>query len=208
MGNCRQNTPSRALSRLDFMGRLSAAAIAVVLAAAAALGLAACGEGGGDLLPGGTASEISSNLDQVQALVAEGECVGAEDAALQVRDQIDSLEGVDPKLVDALREGATRLTVVVEECQEAPEEEVEEPAIETAVEPEEDEKKEKREEAAKPKPEKSEKEADEAPATQDLPPQAKGEAKGHEQAEEAPPAETGGEAASGGVGPGVEAGGP
>jgi outer membrane biosynthesis protein TonB len=184
--------------------------LALLLAATAALGLTACGGGdNADLLPGGTASEINSNLDRVQALVGEGECVGAEEAALEVRDQIDALGGVDQKLKQALSEGATRLTAVVEECVEAPEEETE-PAIETAVEPEADEK-EKPRKADKPEKEKPDEKAEEAPAATtppSLPPQAEGEAKGHEESEEAPPAESGdGGTSSGGVGPGVEAGG-
>ena len=55
---------------------------------------------------GHTASEITSNLDEVEQLVDEGDCVGAEDAARQVSDQVDALGGVDKKLKQALREGA------------------------------------------------------------------------------------------------------
>jgi outer membrane biosynthesis protein TonB len=189
------------------MGRLNASLLALVLAAVAALGLVACGGGGADLLPGGTASEIESNLDQVQALVGEGDCVGAEDAAQAVSGQIEELGGVDKELKQALREGATRLNEVVVECVEAPAEETE-PAIESAEEPEEFEKKEK-----PAKPEKPKQEAEEAPAEEtdpSLPPQAEGKAKGHEEeaAEEVPPAETeAGGTSAGGVGPGTPAGG-
>ena len=202
MAKCRPNTPRRGLSRLDSVARLSASLLVLVLAAAAMLGLSACGSGGADLLPGDTASEITSNLDQVRELANEGECIGAEDAAGEVSDQIDALGGVDKQLKLALREGAERLQEVVEACEEAPEEETE-PAIAPAVEPEEEEEKEKPK-SAKPEKEKQPKETEDTPEeeteTDGLPPQAKGKAKGHE--EEVPPAESG-ETPSGGVGPGA-----
>ena len=205
MGKCRQNTPRRALSRLDSMGRLSASLLVFALVAAATLGLSACGESGADLLPGDTASEITSNLDQVRELASEGECIGAEDAAREVSDQVDSLGGVDEQLKQALREGAERLTLVVEACEEAPEEE-EEPAIAPAVEPEEEEAKEKADKPEKEKPQKEAKETqEEETETSPLPPQAEGKAKGHEKtpAEEVPPPEESGGTPSGGVGPGA-----
>jgi len=185
------------------MGRIRASVLTLALAALAALSLSACG-GGADLLPGETASEITSNLDQVRELASEGECIGAEDAAREVSDQVDSLGGVDPKLKQALREGAERLNQVVAACEEAPEEETE-PAIEQAVEPEAEE--EEKEKATKPggeKPGKEVKEAPEEAETPALPPQAEGKAKGQEKPEaEAPPAETEEDTSSGGVGPGA-----
>jgi hypothetical protein len=188
------------------MARLSAFLLAFSLAAVAVLGLAACGSSGGaDLLPGKTAGEINSNLDQVQELMSEGECIGAEDAAQEVSAEVDALGGVDPKLKQALREGATRLNEVVASCEEAPEETV--PAIDEAEEPAAVEKKEKPAKAAKPKKEAEEQEEETTSAT--LPPQAEGKAKGHEEEpeEEAPPAETGsGGTSAGGVGPGTPAG--
>jgi outer membrane biosynthesis protein TonB len=197
------------------VSRLSASVLAIALGAVATLGLLACGSGDdADLLPGATASEITSNLDQVEQLAAAGDCVGAEDAARAVSTQIEELNGVDAKLKQALREGATRLNEVVADCEAAPEEAEEEtaPAIDEAEEPEAEE---------KPKPEKAEKpekakkgeeaEAEEQPEetnTQTLPPQAEGKAKGHEKAEEeAPPVESGGGTSAGGVGPGAPAGG-
>ena len=189
------------------MGGLSASLLTLALATVAALGLLACGSGGSaDLLPGRTASEINSNLDQVQELVSEGDCIGAEDAAQAVNAQVNALGGVDRQLKQALREGTTKLTQVVEECEEVTTEETA-PAIETAVEPEEEKRKEK-----PAKPEKPKKEAEEpatgTPANPTLPPQAEGEGKGLEQgSEEVPPAETGGGGTpSGGVGPGTPAG--
>ena len=44
-----------------------------------------------------------------------------------------------------------------------------------------------------------------SPTSPTLPPQAEGEAKGHEKQEEAPPVEPGGGTPSGGVGPGTPA---
>jgi hypothetical protein len=102
------------------MPRVAAAPPALALGLAAALALAACG-GGSDakLLAGDTAQEIRENLDSVQRLVDEGECVGAEDAALSVSSQVEAVEGVDPKLKQLLREGAERLNEVVDQCAEA-----------------------------------------------------------------------------------------
>lgn len=99
------------------MGRLSTSLLALVLGAACAAALVSCG-GGDDanLLPGNTASEITANLDQVKELAQSGDCVGAQDAAQEVSIQIDSLGGVDKALKQNLREGATRLSSVVESC--------------------------------------------------------------------------------------------
>ncbi len=193
------------------MGRLNASILAIALGALAALGVVACGSGdNADLLPGSTASEITANLDQVKNLATEGDCVGAEAAAQAVSTQIEELGGVDEKLKQALREGATRLNEVVAGCEEATTEEETEPAIEEAVEPEADEGKEK---PGKPEKQKKDEEAKELPeetTAPTLPPQAEGEAKGHEKSEEkseeeAPPPATGG-TPSGGVGPAEPAG--
>jgi len=189
------------------MGRLSAFLFVLVLGAVAALGLAACGEGDrADLLPGSTATEITSNLDRVEQLANEGDCAGAADAAQAVSAQVEELSGVDEKLKRALREGAIRLNEVVFTCEEATVEE-ELPAIEEAVEPEEEEEKEKPDKPEKPKQE-AEEEPQETTTSPTLPPQAEGKAKGHEESgEEAPPVEPGGGTPSGGVGPGAPVGG-
>jgi outer membrane biosynthesis protein TonB len=184
------------------MGRLRASILALCLAAVAVLGLAACGSDKADLLPGDTASEITSNLDQVEQLAGEGDCVGAADAAQAVSTQIEDLGGVDKKLKQALQEGATRLNEVVAGCEEAPPEEETEPAIEPAEELEEAEKPEKPE---KPEKEKKAEEPAEETTSPTLPPQAEGKAKGHQEppAEETAPVETGGGTSAGGVGPGA-----
>jgi outer membrane biosynthesis protein TonB len=187
------------------VGRFSASILAIALSAVAALGLTACGSGdSADLLPGSTASEITANLDQVKDLATEEDCVGAEDAAQAVSTQIEELGGVDKKLKQALREGATRLNEVVADCEEPAEEEEISPAVEPAEELEEEDKPEKPKKPAKQ--EKSEEEAVEAPEETAPTPQAEGEAKGHEKPEEeAPPVETGGGTSAGGVGPGTPA---
>lgn len=187
------------------MARLSAFLVALALAATAASGLVACGGGkDAELLSGGTASEINANLDQVEQLVSEGDCVGAADAAQAVSSQVEALEGVDARLKQALGEGAARLNEVVAGCEEEAAEEETVPSIEEAEEPEEEEKKPAKPE--KPKAEEEE-EPEETSTAPTLPPEAEGKAKGHEkQEEEVPPVEPGGGTPSGGVGPGTPAG--
>jgi hypothetical protein len=189
------------------MGRLNASILAFALGAFAALGLVACGGGeSANLLPGSTASEITSNLDQVKELATEGNCLGAEETAQAVSTQIEELGGVDPKLKQALREGATRLNEVVASCEEATTEEEPLPAIDEAEEPEAEEK-EKPEKKKKPKKDEEAEEPSEETTAPTLPPQAEGKAKGHEEPEEEAPVEPGVGSPSGGVGPGEAAGG-
>jgi outer membrane biosynthesis protein TonB len=196
------------------MPRVAATPLALALGLAAALALAACG-GGSDakLLAGNTAQEIRENLDSVQRLVDEGECVGAEDAALSVSSQVEAVEGIDPKLKQLLQEGAGRLNEVVAQCVEeeetveetipAPTETPEEKAnaeIEGEKEQKEAEKEqakaekdaEKEQKQAEKEQEKAEKEAEKEQK------QAEKE-QGHEEAETGEP--------SGGVGPGNAPGG-
>jgi hypothetical protein len=184
------------------MGRLSAFLLALALAATLTMGLSACGGSGDDLLPGTTASEINSNLDEVRALIGEGDCAGASEAANTVTDQVAELSGVAKELKEALDEGAARLSEVVAACQEVPSEVEEEAAAREAEEAEreaeeEDEKQEKPEKG-KPAKEKTEKE----PGPTAEPPEPPGQEK-KEESEEVPPVEpeTGGN--SGGVGPGA-----
>jgi outer membrane biosynthesis protein TonB len=175
--------------------------------------LASCGENeGAELLPGSTASEISSNLSEVRRLAGEGECIGAQDAALEVSDQIEALGGVDAKLKAALREGATRLNEVVAACQEAePEEEETSPSLST--EPEEVEEPEKAEK--KPKPEKSEPPGQEKKAEKEEEEAEEPETEEKEEPSAPPPSEepeaeppaTGGGSPAGGVSPGAPTGG-
>ncbi len=201
MLRCRDILRLRRFSRLARMPRLPLPLLAIGLTAAAALTLVACGGEDAKLLPGETAREITANLDTVQQLSDEGDCLGAESAAQQVGEQIEALEGVDVKLKRALEEGAVRLEEVIASCEESTNEAV--APAEIPTEPEEDEEKAPKEKKGKPK-------AEEEPApegSQSLPPQAKGEGKGLEKGhephteEEAEPEES----ASGGVGPGTPA---
>ncbi len=102
------------------MARLTAYILVFSLGAAAALALVSCG-GSDDsgLLPGTTASDIVANLDTVKKLNAEGSCTEAEAAADEVRLQVADLDtNVDPKLRQALLDGAERLQAVTANCVE------------------------------------------------------------------------------------------
>jgi hypothetical protein len=176
------------------MGRFSALMLALVLGGVGAVALASCG-GGSDakLLPGTTANQIESNLDQVKALVDSGDCIGAENAVAEVSAEVEELN-VAAKLKGALQEGTAKLSEVVARCEEEADEEETEPSLDSDVEAEEleaeeleaEEKAEKAQEKAE-KQEQKEEEKAEPPSVEEgnLPPQSEGEAKGHE---EAPPA--------------------
>ncbi len=190
------------------MGRLRAVSIALVLVVAAATTLSACGSSDkADLLPGETASEINANLDLVETLVDEGDCVGAANAAAAVGEQVEALTGVNQELKEALTEGANRLNEVIVECTEATEAE---DTTET-VEPDEEE----REAEAEREQEKTDKEAEkeakkeqkaEEKSEKETPPtEEKGEEKQEEK--EVPPVEPeDGGTPSGGVSPSAPAG--
>jgi len=207
------------------MGRFRAA-ILLFAALAAGLLLAACGSSGnGELLPGTTAKQIESNLDQVRASFEEGDCEGAEDAVATVSTEVDELQKVDHELKAALKHGAAKLSEVVSSCgvkeeeaeqakaeEEAEEEqeglEAEEEALaEQEVDEEKEQKAEEREEKAE---EKAEKHAEQpGPSEEGEESGPKGKAKGHEEEkiepegeEEVIPPSEGGPA--GGIGPGAE----
>src|SRR5215217_1087036 len=186
------------------MGRLTALLLAFALGLAGAVGLVSCGGGkDADLLPGTTADQIESNLDQVRELAAEEDCIGAENAVATVTAEVEDLEGVDLKLKTALQEGTAKLSEVVGRCEEETTSEETEPELETDVEPEvEDEKKPKKD---KPEKETEEPEPEEETTEEEggeLPPQSNG--KGEEKGGAEPPAEPAEETpSSGGVGPSV-----
>src|SRR5215218_4858266 len=119
------------------MSRLSALLLAFLLGASSAVALVSCGGGDSDLLPGTSAEQIESNLDEVDQLAADGDCVGAEDAVAEVTAEVEELEGVDLKLKAALQEGTGRLSEVVAGCEEETTSEEAEPELETDVEAEE-----------------------------------------------------------------------
>jgi hypothetical protein len=202
-------------SRLGRMPRSPRAPLLLALTGAAALVPLGCGGEDAKLLPGETAREITANLDTVQRLSGEGDCLGAESAAQQVDEQIEALREVDPKLRRALEDGARRLEEVISECDEEAETlapptreeettpaETEKEAKEREKEEETAEKEAEKEEERRQKEEEEEETAEEGNPS--LPPQAKGEGKGLEEGK-GPPVEEGGETPSedsGGVSPG------
>lgn len=202
------------------MPRPAASTPALALAAALLVALGGCGEQDAELLPGGTAREITANLDTVQQLAEEGECSGAESAALQVGEQVEALQGVDARLKRALLRGAERLEEVVARCEEeleatepVPSElEAEEEAAGEQLEDEErqEEKElEKREKEEEKREESGEGEGEAGEGGEpSLPPQAEGEPGGDEGEGGGPPpaVEEGGAPSSGGVSPANPAG--
>lgn len=191
---CRQIRSLGAFSRLATVRRLIASAAIFSLAA---VSLAACG-GGDDakLLPGATAAEITENLDLVRQYAGEGECVGAADAAAEVRAQIETLQGVDTKLEEALQRGAQKLDEVLAECEE-PTEEATTTEETTQAEGEEPPGQEKKAEKEREKEEKAEERETAPPPSEKTPP---------EEPATPPPSEGGGTGAPGGVSPGAPAG--
>jgi hypothetical protein len=198
-------------SRLARMPRSPRVPLALALIVAAALVPLGCGGEDARLLPGETAREITANLDAVQQLSDEGDCLGAESAAQQVDEQIEALRGVDPKLKRALEDGAQRLEEVISECDETEAlvptttEEETTPAGSEKEAKEREKEEEKAEKEAQKEEEQRRKEEEAGPeGNPSLPPQAKGEGKGAEEGK-GPPVEESGETPSedsGGVSPG------
>lgn len=197
------------------MPRVVASLLVLALAGTAAVSLSACGEEDAQLLPGETAREITANLDTVQLLADEGDCVGAESAALQVSEQVQALGEIDPKLKQALQEGTARLNVVVAGCEEEIEAVPDESTAETessATEKEaerNDKEREKEMKEAEREREKEERDSEKEAEREEeppLPPQSEGEGKGLDDDEgtgPGSPEEDG--APSGGVSPGSPA---
>jgi hypothetical protein len=203
------------------MGRLRAASL-LLAALAVGLLLAACGGGNGELLPGTTADQITSNLNQVRESVNEGNCEQAEDAVVEVMNDVDALQKVDAQLKSALKQGAAKLSEVVSTC--SAEEETENAAAEAeeqeqleaeSAEEEAFEKEQKAEEREEKSQEKAEKKAEQPGPPEEG--EESGKGKGKESQEETvetpsesevtPPSGEGGPA--GGIGPSsaVEGGG-
>lgn len=192
------------------MARLSAIFLAFLLGAASAVALVSCGSGkDAELLPGTTADQIESNLDRIDQLAGEGDCIGAEDAVAEVTAEVEELQGVDLKLKAALEEGTAKLSEVVGRCEEETTSEETEPSLETTVEAED------LEEEKKPKKDKAEKEEKEAKEPEEeasegegpnLPPPSNGKGEENGQGGDEPPAESEPSEetpSSGGVGPSV-----
>lgn len=189
------------------MGRSLPYLLAVAVGLAGTLSLASCGKEDAQLLPAETAREITANLDAVQRLADEGDCIGAESAALQVGEQIEGLREVDSRLKLALEEGADRLNEVVARCEEEASEpvervppETEEPEAKPLSEKEQKER-EKEEEKAEKEREKEEKEREkEEEKASPVPPPT--EPPGLEKKDEGEGEEAEAEPPSGGVSPG------
>jgi hypothetical protein len=194
-------------SRLATVRQLAISTLALVLGAAAALALVSCGSGeDAKLLPGNTAAEITENLDRVKQYAEEDECIGAEDAVSEVNSQVEGLTGVDPKLVEALKRGASRLSEVVASCEEEETETVA-PSSEATTTEETDEIPpglEKKEEKEREKEEK-ELEKEEEKAEKKEPPEPETTPEEPPTTTTPPPSEDGGTDASGGVSPGAPA---
>lgn len=187
------------------MTRMAPALLAVVAGLAMAVALASCGNEDAKLLPGTTAQEIDENLDSVQRLAEEGECIEAEDAALQVSTQIEALSGIDPALKRALRDGATRLNEVVSTCDEVPEDTVEEETTPDTTESTEEEGEGKEKGGKKPQAEKESGSEGQQKGGESKPAE-EAEAQPQPSEPEAAPEEESGGEQSGGIGPGAPAG--
>jgi hypothetical protein len=206
------------------IGRVRAAAL-ILAALAVGLLLSACGGGNGKLLPRATADKINSQVDQVQESFESGNCERAEIAVAQVSTEVDDLNKVDVELKKALKNGALKLSEVVNSCgaaEEAEEAKAEEKAEEEQAQIEgeeaeaeeeaflEEQKEEERDQKAEKKAEKEAEKAEPPTGGEESP---KGEGEGNEKQEEetvppteeleevTPPAAGGGPA--GGVGPGA-----
>jgi hypothetical protein len=180
------------------MPRLGAFALALSLGVASATALASCGGEDAKLLPGTTAQEITENLDTVKQLADEGECVGAAEAAAEVGAQVESLEGVDPKLTRALQQGVGRLDEVVTTCEETTTEAVEPATEATTTERRQPPGQEKRVEKEREKEEEDAEKETEAPPDSPTTPTETAPT-------EPPPSEDGGTGAPGGVSPAAPA---
>jgi hypothetical protein len=104
--------------------RISSLALVVLLGLTATT-FGACGNGGSDnskkLLSQTAASRLNGTLDEVDRLVAAGDCTSASAASTQLNQQVGALPArVDPKLRDALASSAVRLQRLVEnQCKPA-----------------------------------------------------------------------------------------
>jgi hypothetical protein len=187
------------------MARLSALFLVFALGAASAVALVSCGGGdGADLLPGTTADQIESNLNEVEELADEGDCIGAESAVAEVAGSVEDLQ-VDRRLKAALEEGTAKLSELVGRCEEETTTEETEPTFETDVGGEEVEDEEKKPKKEKPEAEDKPKEPAAGGEGPELPPQANGKGEEKGSGESTPPAESPAEETppSGGVGPSV-----
>ena len=155
--------------------------LALALGAAAALGLVACGGGATpSCCPATPRSEINANLDTGQAAGRRRRLRRRRRRRAEVSAQVEALDGVDPKLKQALEEGAARLSEVVAELRRSDHRRRSEPTPETDVEPKKPKTREGKEaeEGEAGEGRGSRRRTAEAEEAADLPPQAEGKAEG------------------------------
>ena len=94
--------------------------VAGLLGVGAAVLVACGGEQRGDLIPAGSAENLSSALDDVQQAVSDGDCEAADRALSQARGALVNLpESVNDRLAARLQEGIRNLEQVApERCAE------------------------------------------------------------------------------------------
>lgn len=92
---------------------LSAAFLVALL-----VSIAACGTDRSNLLSSETAAGLEAEIDQIETLVAAGECFAALDLAEASRVEVEGLRGeIDDRLRNSLLDGLTQLQVVIQdEC--------------------------------------------------------------------------------------------
>jgi hypothetical protein len=97
------------------------------------LALAGCGEDRDDLLGSGTAASLNRDIDRINELVAEGNCLEALKLAEEVRLEVEGLgEGTNTEVRGSLLDGVTKLAVAVQrECEPSGTGETAEPVEET-----------------------------------------------------------------------------
>lgn len=85
--------------------------------------LLGCGEDRSNLIPPETAESLLQKLNEVDRLVAEGQCFEAKEVAASAQNEVEQLDAdVDPELKRSLADGVTQLQVYVgdpEKCTEA-----------------------------------------------------------------------------------------
>lgn len=156
-----------------------------LLAAAAALGLGACGGGTEGGIPPSDADTLREELSEVERFVERGDCDEVDGQVRQVRNAVAELpNSVDPELRDNLSEGVGVLeSVVATDCQEQADEADDElqeevTTTETTEPPEEEEPEPEPEPETEPPPETETKpkkpKPDDGPPSDELPPAEEG----------------------------------
>lgn len=100
------------------VGKSAARYFAASFLAALLVVIAGCGTDRSNLLSSETAAGLEAEIDQIETLVAAGECFDALDLAEGARIEVEGLRGeIDDRLRRALLDGLTQLQVVIQdEC--------------------------------------------------------------------------------------------